>query len=259
MAGRLENKVIVVAGAGNIASGLVPRFVAEGARVVLGDIDHEAATSLAQAVDPSGATVVPTHLDGADEASVAAIVELAMSRFGALHGCHANFAITPDSRTKAGVVDLPMEIWDDMMRVNARGYVLCTRLAVPAMIASGGGAMLYTTSADAFRGAPVRVAYQMSKAAILALMRHTASRYGRKGIRANAISPGLTLNPDVPSGMSADLLQRLMDDTARLTAFPDRVGRPADIASAAAFLLSDEGSYITGQTLAVDGGLTMRN
>ena len=162
MPGRLEDKVIIVAGAGNIAAGLVKRFHAEGAKVVVGDINPQAAPKIADVVDPSGERVIATTLDGADEGSIAAIVDLAVSRFGGLHGFHANYAVFHDSLTKAGVVDLPIDIYDQMMHVNARGYVLCTQKAVPAMIASGGGAMLYTTSADAFRGAPVRLRISIS-------------------------------------------------------------------------------------------------
>jgi NAD(P)-dependent dehydrogenase (short-subunit alcohol dehydrogenase family) len=257
MAGKLEDKVIVVAGAGGIGSGLAERFVREGARVVLGDINADGAAEVAREIDPTGERIIATHVDGADEASVAELVKLALSRFGRLNGFHANFAVFNDSQSKDGVLTTPLATYDQMMNVNARGYVICTQQALPPMIEGGGGSIVYTSSADAYRGAPVRVAYSMSKAAIHALMRHTASRYGRKGIRANVISPGLILHEKQLAKLSPDFLKFLKEDAARYTALT-RFGTPDDIATTAALLLSDEGSYITGQVINVDGGLTMR-
>jgi NAD(P)-dependent dehydrogenase (short-subunit alcohol dehydrogenase family) len=257
MAGRLEDKVIILAGGGGIGSGLARAFVAEGAKVVLGDLDEAAATETARALDPSGERIVATHLDGADEASIAALVQLALSRHGRLNGFHANYACFADAHLKGGVVDLPMEAYDETMAVNTRGFVLCTKAAVPAMIESGGGAMVYTSSVDAYAGAAVRVAYAMSKAALHALMRHTARRYGPKGIRANIIAPGLIVHEQQLTRMSPEASKALQEDVLRRQPTP-RWGAPADIAAMAVLLLSDEGGYITGQAINVDGGLVMR-
>ena len=246
---RLEGKVIVVAGAGALGNGLALRYADEGAAVVLGDIDLAAAEAAGAQIAEAGGTAVVTRLDGADEASVKAAVDLAVSKFGGLDGFHANFASFADGATGEDAVTQTMEIYDEIMRVNARGFLLCTRHAVPAMLKRGGGSMIYTTSIAAFLGEPLRLAYAMSKVAVHALMRHVAKAYGSRGIRANAIAPGMILEA------------RVMDPeiTKAMASIPlGRLGKPPEVAALGALLMSDEGSFITGQVLSVDGGASMR-
>jgi NAD(P)-dependent dehydrogenase (short-subunit alcohol dehydrogenase family) len=250
MSDRLGGKVIVVAGAGGIGDALVRRYAAEGAKVVVGDLDVEHATALVEQLSDTGA--VATHLDGADDESVASLVSLAMSKFGLINGFHANYANFADGLSTAGV-DLPLEDFDAVMNTNARGYFLCSRHAVPAMVTSGGGSMVYTSSAQAHTGSPVRVAYGMSKAAVHALMRTVAARYGSKKVRANAITPGLILHDNLP-----ELPEVVAASAKAMAAIKHRFGEPADIAAMGAFLMSDDSSFVTGQVLAVDGGVTMR-
>src|SRR5262249_32835593 len=145
----------------------------------------------AEMIVAAGGKAIGTCLDGSDEASVSAIVALAVSAYGGLDGFHANFADFSDGASNADVLDLPLEIYDRVMHVNARGFLLCTRHAIPAMMARGGGAMLYTSSGAVYAGEPLRVAYAMSKSAGHALMRHVARRFGPDGIRANVIAPGV--------------------------------------------------------------------
>ncbi len=254
MQNRLEGKVIVVAGAGGIGDGLARRYASEGAAVVLGDVDAESAKATAEAVNAAGGKAIGVELDGGDDAAIKAAVDLAVSRFGGLDGFHANFANFRDGQSHADVLSLPMEIYDDVMRVNARGFVLCTRHAVPAMIARGGGSMIYTSSGAAHVGEVVRVAYAMSKTAGHALMRHVANRFGPEGIRANVIAPGVISHPRFEAQVSPALANSMMQRTPIRT----RLGRPLDIAALGALLMSDEGSYITGQVISVDGGGTMR-
>jgi NAD(P)-dependent dehydrogenase (short-subunit alcohol dehydrogenase family) len=194
-------------------------------------------------------------LDGADEDSVVSTVELAAKTFGRLDGIHLNFTNAADAYLPGGVVDLPLEAFDEVMRVNTRGFVICAKHAIPAIIDSGGGAIVFTASIDAYNGAGTRVSYQMSKAAELALMRHIARRYGPKGIRANAIAPGLIWHykfdeQPMPEG--------IVEQTRARQMIKSRFGKPDDIAALSALLLSDDGSFITGQTISVDGGVTFR-
>src|SRR5262245_45196430 len=189
----LQDKVIVVAGCGGIGDGLVERYANEGAFVVAGDLDEERAGAVAARVDPSAERVIATALDGGDEESIAAIVRTATTRFGRLDGFHANYAYFGSGMEDDGL-EIPIEILDESLRVNSRGFFLCARHAVRAMTEGGGGSIVFTSSTDAHQGAPFRVAYQMSKASTHALMRHVAKRYGRYGIRANVITPGLVVH-----------------------------------------------------------------
>jgi NAD(P)-dependent dehydrogenase (short-subunit alcohol dehydrogenase family) len=151
------------------------------------------------------------------------------------------------------VLELPLEHLDETMRVNFRGYVLCTRAALPALLQRG-GAIIYTSSPAAANGRPTQVAYAAAKAGVEALMRHVAARYAVQGIRANCIAPGSTLH----ARLEQQLDQTTKDFCYGLALIKSRLGRPEDIAAMAALLMSDEGSYITGQVIGVDGGVVMR-
>lgn len=251
---RLEGKVIAVAGAGGIGNELARRYASEGACVVLGDADGAKARDVAAEIAAGGGTATGTQLDGADDVSIKAFVDLAVSTYGGLDGFHANYASFADGAQDYDVLTLPMETWDETMRVNMRGYVLCTRHALPALIARGGGSIVYTSSSASVIGEPVRVAYAMGKASLHALMRHVASRFGPQGIRANAIAPGVVLHERLLTVMSPEFI-RAAEQT---TLFGNRVGTPADIAAMGALLMSDDGAFVTGQVIGVDGGGTMR-
>ena len=251
---RLRDRVILVAGAGAIGGELARRYAAEGASVVIGDIDHADATSVAEAIAADGGAAAACHLDGADEGSVAASVALCRDRFGGLDGLHVNFACFEDNFADIGVLELPLETFDQLMRVNVRGHFLCTRAALPEIIARGGGAILYTSSIAAYIAGQQRVGYAMAKSAVLALMRHVAARHGRDGVRANAIAPGYIKRPGQEDVFTPDVIER----ATSMAMIKSRIGEPGDIASLSALLMSDEGSFITGQSIAVDGGVTCR-
>ena len=250
----LDGKVVLVAGAGGIGTGLAMRYAAEGARVVLGDINVAAAETVVSAIKESGGEAIAVHLDGADETSVTSAVASCIDTYGGLDGLHANFAFFGDCDPQAGILELSLEVYDETQRINARGYYLCTRAALPAMIRRGGGSIVYTSSAAANASTPAQVAYSMSKAAGQALMRHVATRYGEAGIRANTIAPALTLYPAIENLIPGEMIEW----AKAAAAIKSRVGNPGDIAALGALLLSDQGSYITGQVISVDGGTTMR-
>ncbi|MDE2620884.1 MAG: SDR family oxidoreductase [Sphingomonadales bacterium] len=251
---RLRGKTILVAGGGGIGGGLARRFAAEGANVVLGDVDEASAETIVRGIVADRGRALATRFDGADEVSAAAAVALACERFGGLDGIHCNFANVLEQDDAVGALELPLADFDETMRVNLRGYLVCTRAAVPALLERG-GSIIYTSSPAALKGEPIRLAYAVAKAGVEALMRHVANRYGAAGIRANCIAPGTTLHERVES-----LLDEPTRDWLRSMAIiKSRFGRPEDIAAMAALLMSDEGSYITAQVIGVDGGVTMRS
>lgn len=250
----LDGKVVLVAGAGGIGNALARRYAAEGAKVVLGDINIATADEAAHAILGAGDEAVAIRLDGADEQSIDSAIAVCRDRFGGLDGLHANFACMADSDPAMGILELPMAIFDETHRVNARGFYLCTRAALPSMLERGAGSIVYTSSAAAHGGGPAQLSYAMSKAAGHALMRHVARRFGPMGIRANTIAPALTLHPSIVEFLP----QELIEMAKAAATIKSRVGQPNDIAAMGALLLSDEGSYITGQVISIDGGTTMR-
>jgi NAD(P)-dependent dehydrogenase (short-subunit alcohol dehydrogenase family) len=251
--GLLEEKVVIVAGLGGIGNGLARRYADEGARLVVGDLDEGTVSRAVAELDP--VRVLGTSLDGADEDSVISIVRLAVEKFGRLDGIHVNFTNAADAYLPGGVVDLPLEAFDEVMRVNTRGFVICAKHAIPPMIEAGGGSIVFTASIDAYNGAGTRVSYAMSKAAELALMRHIARKYGPKGIRANAIAPGLIWHYKFDEQW---MPEGIVEQTRARQMIKSRFGSPDDVAALGALLLSDDGSFITAQTISVDGGVTFR-
>ena len=250
---RLNGKIIAVAGAGEIGSALARRYAREGAKVIVGDINETGARSVAEEIAATGCEALGMALDGADEGSVGSFFDRAVAAFGGIDGVHVNFATFVDGAQAADVLTLSMEAYDEVMRINARGFVLCTRRAVPELVRRGGGSIIYTSSAAAHAGDPVRAAYAMSKAAVNALMRSVASRFGPQGVRANAIAPGFVVYPSIAHHLEGDVKAAILGGIA-LRQFAG----PEDMAGLGALLMSDDGRYITGQVISTDGGMTMR-
>jgi len=250
----LTGKVFVVAGGGSgIGEATAQTLARHGARVIVGDHRPGPAHAVARRITASGCEASAQAFDITDETSVRALIASAVDRYGALDGIHINAADLDAVMHDSDAVDVPLEIYDRTLAVNLRGHLLCTRHAVPALLARGGGAIVYTSSGAAFMGESSRVAYAIAKSGLHALLRHVASRWGKQGIRANAVAPGLVMTDTVRRAMSEDACAQVL----AITRSP-RLGTPEDIAAAVAFLLSDEGEWINGQVISVDGGVTLR-
>lgn len=251
---RLEDKVIAVVGAGSgIGAATAQRLAAEGAAVMVADINAGAARSVAAGIVADGGEATAAACDIADEASVAALIRAVVTSYGGLDGIHVNAADMRAILSDGDAVDVPLDIFDRTLAVNLRGHLLCTRHAVPELLKRGGGAIVYTSSGAADMGEPTRLSYAVSKAGLQALMRHVASRWGKQGIRANAIAPGLVITEQLRDHFPEDLRQA----TLAITRSP-RLGRSEDIAAMVAMLMSDDGSWINGQVIGVDGGALLR-
>jgi NAD(P)-dependent dehydrogenase (short-subunit alcohol dehydrogenase family) len=250
----LPGKIAVIAGgATGIGAATATRLADEGVKLVIGDINIEAAEALAEKIRGGGGTAKAVLFDVSEDASVKHLVEAAVQTYGGLDCMHVNAADLSLCTADSDAVDVPLEIWDKTIAVNLRGHLLCTRHAIPALLERGGGSIIYTSSGAAYIGEPVRVAYGVSKSGIHALMRHVASRWGKDGIRANAVAPGLVMTETALSQVPKATLDEILAQGRSV-----RLGRPADIAATVAMLMSDDGEWVNGQVISVDGGVTMR-
>jgi len=255
---RLEGKVAIVAGgATGIGAATAERLASEGAAVVIGDVNVPSAEKVAAKIAEQGGQAIAVEMDLTDESSVRNMVETTVSTFGGVDLLDNNAADTsPEAMIgDTDVVAIDMDLWDRIFSVNIRGFALTSRYAIPAMVERGGGAIVNIASGSGMSGEPDHVAYGCTKASVIQLVRHIATRWGKENIRANAIAPGLIVTEKVEAmGESfapfADLIRSRI-----LTA---ELGRPADIAATVAFLLSDDARYISGQVIPVDGGHFIR-
>lgn len=244
---RLGGKVaIITGGAGGIGSATAERFIAEGAKVVIADLFLDRAQAVAERL---GANALPIFYDAGDEAAMKAAVDETVGRFGRLDILFNNAALTAidEQQQDTTLTDIPLAIWDKTLNVNLRGVMIGTRLAVPHMIAAGGGSVINTASDSGLAGDIARVAYGTSKGAVITFTKYVAVQYGKQGIRSNAIAPGVIMTEQMKK------LPVLMETIRRHVVTP-RLGIPEDIAALAAFLAADESAYITGQTICCDGG-----
>lgn len=166
---------------------------------------------------------------------------------------HVNAGDMGSLRKDTNVVDIDLATWDRTIAVNLRGHMLVSRHSIPALLARGGGSIVYTSSIASFTGEPQRPAYAATKAGINALARHVASGWGNDGIRANAITPGLILTDEIRQGADP----KMLDGMLRRTRSP-RLGEARDISGMVAYLMSDDGAWINGQVVNVDGGTVLR-
>lgn len=247
---RLSGKVALITGsASGLGRSAAEIFASEGARVVVADVVD--GDDVIESISAAGGEATYVRCDVTDSDSVAAAVEHAVDEFGGLHVLYNNAGVMLSDDD--GPENTPLETYERTMDINVKGVLLGCRHAIPAMLASGGGSIVNVASFVAHMGAATpQVAYTASKGAVLAMTREIAVIYARRGIRANALCPGPIMTP---------LLAKFLSDDAkrqrRLVHVPmGRFGEPHEIAQGALFLASDESSWMTGQSLIIDGGIT---
>ena len=253
MRGLKERVILVAGGAGGIGTATCLRLGEEGARVLVADLNAEAAQAVATQIRAAGGTAESTNIDLSDEASVIAAIDLAVSTYGGLDVLHANAADTSVTGQDTDIGDVPLEIFDRTIEVNLRGHLLCARHAIPKLIERGGGSLIFTSSIAAYLGESERASYAISKSGLGGLVRHIARRWGKQGIRANAVAPGIVLTPAI-----REMPDPTWRDMAMAMTLVNRFGETDDIAAMVAFLASDDSGWITGQILNVDGGAILR-
>jgi NAD(P)-dependent dehydrogenase (short-subunit alcohol dehydrogenase family) len=214
---------------------------------VLADIEEQKVKQVSSSLGSSAAAI---YMDAGDETSVKSVVDHVISRFGRIDILHNNHAwLGGGLAADRTAIDTDFEVWDQAMAVNLRGYFAACKYAIPPMISGGGGSIINMGSDAAIVANFDHIAYNTSKAGVMALTMNVATQHGRSGIRCNAISPGLIVTPIVQS--TAPELVALVGRHNLL----NETGEPRDIAALAAFLASDDSRFITGQIICCDGGL----
>jgi NAD(P)-dependent dehydrogenase (short-subunit alcohol dehydrogenase family) len=247
--GELDGKVVLLSGgASDIGRATALRLAAQGAAVAVGDVSLEGAASVAKAVVAAGGAATATACDVRHEDAVAEFVRAAVAEFGGVD-CLDHNAAWSHPRLDSDATGVELGVWDRTIEITTRGALLLARHAIPAMAARGGGSVVNISSGTSTIGESVRVSYGVAKAALNQLTRHLAVRYGREGIRANAIAPGFILTATAEKLVPADVQTRLTNANPMR-----RLGTPDDIAQVVAFLCSGASSYVNGQVLHVDGG-----
>lgn len=246
---RFVDRVAIVTGAGSgIGAATAITLAADGAQVVVADLDATAAAATVEKILAAGGEAIAHEADVSDEQAVSDTVDAAITTFGRLDILHNNAAdLGPMHLRDTKITDGEVEVWDRTLAVNLRGVMLGCKYAIPRMIDHGGGVIVNTSSEAALWAGPARVAYAASKSAIHAVTCHVAARYGRDGIRCLAVVPGLIVNENTPAS------SWFVDTKVRHQAI-DRTGTPQDIANVVAFLASDAAGFMTGVAIPVDGG-----
>jgi NAD(P)-dependent dehydrogenase (short-subunit alcohol dehydrogenase family) len=246
LAGR---RVVVTGGARGLGAAFVTALAAAGARVVFGDVLHEAGEALAASLAAQGHDVGYAPLDLAQPDSIRAFVEAAAQRMGGIDGLINNAAITNSGGKLAG--ELAVETWNAVMDVNVRGTWLMCAESQRWLAQSGRGAIVNIASDTALWGAPKLLAYVASKGAVIAMTHSLAREFGADGITVNAIAPGLT-EVEATAYVPADRHAYYLEGRALR-----RSQVPEDVTGPVLFLLSDAARFVTGQLLPVNGGFVM--
>ena len=255
MRGLSGRRIIVASGATGIGAATAIRLAAEGARLVVGDINDAALERTVAGIKATGGAARAVHYDLADAASIRELVASCERSYGGIDGLVAVGADVGTATLPRDVEVTGMEvpIWERTLQVNLIGHALLMQAALPGMSKQQDGAIVSVSSAAAYYGDATMPAYSASKAGLQALVRHVARRWGKDNVRCNAVAPGLVLTGPALATLSQDEL----DEARRHLPLP-RLGEPEDIAGTIAFLQSADAAWITGQVFAVNGGRMFR-
>ncbi|MBF1802461.1 glucose 1-dehydrogenase [Alloalcanivorax profundimaris] len=255
----LAGKAIVITGAGSgIGRVTAEQLAAEGARLMLGDIDVDAAESAARTIRAAGGEARAQRVDVTRDDQVAALVEATLDAYGGLDGAFNNAGIEEENHK---VAEVDEALFDRVMAINVKGVWLCMKHQTAAMAAHGGGSIVNTASVAGLVGAPRKAAYAGSKHAVVGMTKSVAAEYARQGIRVNTVCPGIirtammerAIEQAARAGYASEEKQRQFHAAMHPLG---RVGEAGEVAEAVRWLLSGASSFVTGHQLAVDGGLT---
>ena len=248
----LEGKVAIVTGASSgIGRATAKLFAREGAKVVIGARRQAELEALADEINRDGGQTVVLAGDIKHETFARALVELAVARFGGLDVAFNNAGTLGAMKRTP---ELSLSDWDEAIGVNLTGGFLCAKHQIPAMLARGGGSIVFTSTFIGYTvGLPSTAAYSSSKAGLIGLTKALASEFGHKGIRVNALVPGGTDTPMSRAFADTSETQTFVGDLHALK----RMATPEEIAQSALYLASDASSFTTGSALLTDGGVSI--
>ena len=251
---RLKDRVIIVTGgAHGIGRAYCRGLAAEGAKVVVADLDIDAAEAVVRSLGESGSDALAVRADVSQAEDVDAMAQAAADRFGSVDGLINNAAVFQvPAMSRVPFEQIPIDEWDRLIAVNLRGVFLGCRAVVPYMKAQGRGKIVNISSGTVFHGSANSAHYVTSKAGVIGFTRSLARELGDHNINVNAIAPGLTLSLEE---MTEDRLQMSRNRAQARSIKRDQ--EPEDLVGTAVFLCSPDSDFITGQTIVVDGGAQM--
>lgn len=251
---RLEDKVILVTGAASgIGEATVRRMVAEGGKVVIADYAKQRAEELALELQNRNADVKAAYFSAADLDSCKDLVDFTIQGYGRIDVLVNNVGGT-NLKRDGNIENMEIDYFDEAFHINLRCAVYLSQLVIPGMEEQKGGNIVNIASIGGLTADFQGTYYGAAKAGVINLTRYIATQVGKKNIRCNAIAPGLILTPAALNNLPEDMQKLFL----RHNALP-YLGKPEDIAAAVAFLASEDARYVTGQTIVIDGGLTVHN
>lgn len=248
----MQGKAFIVTGAASgIGKATALKLSSLGAGVLVADINGEGAEDVA--AQASKGELISFQADMGVEADIKDMISAALKKYGRLDGVVNNAADLSQNRHDGNILTTELEVWDRVYQVNLRGAVTACKLAIPHLLAVGGGSIVNVSSIQSLAGDHERIAYSSMKAAMNSLTRSIATAFGKQGIRCNTVLPGPVMSREPGRGWPNSLREAFRD-----AILLDDVSDPDEIAELNAFLLSDAASAITAQKIAADAGLSSR-
>lgn len=251
---RFKDKVIVITGAaGGIGEATTRRMVAEGGKVVIADYSKERAEKLANELTLSGADVRAFYFSATEQQSCKELIKFTQDEYSRIDILVNNVGGT-DLRRDRNIEELDIDYFEEAFRLNLACTMYLSQLVIPIMVSQGCGNIVNVASVSGITADGQGTLYGASKAGVINVTKYIATQTGKKGIRCNAVAPGLILTPAALNNLDEKVRNVFLDQC--VTPY---LGQPEDIAATITFLASEEARYITGQTIIVDGGLTIHN